>query len=182
MERSASQPWQSPFCDWLAVAVIVMAAMLAPVQVWSQQFSIEHKSDSLSVLKLQCGNHIATWELPYPVFRFETADVNGDGSVDAVVGVYKSSRFFPNPSRRVFIFKNFDGDIRPLWLSSRLGGELYDFTVVDGNIRAIEVMTCGGDYVINDYAWQGFGMGHVKQVAAFNNLDQCYNFLNILPL
>lgn len=146
----------------------------------AQHFDITQESDSLWVISLydNCNNLTDTWQLNYPVYRFATADINGDGSTDAVVGVYKASRFFKTPSRRVFIFKNFYGDIRPLWLGSRLGGELIDFTVVGNKIRAIEAAK--DLFVVSDYVWRGFGMGFEKKIASCNTIDECYNFLSLI--
>ena len=78
------------------------------------------------------------WKLPYPVYQFQTGDVNGDGSEDAMVGVIKSTRFYPEKARRLFIFKQVNGKPRALWMGSKLGGILEDFRFVDGKIRALE--------------------------------------------
>lgn len=148
-------------------------------KVGAQHFDITQKSDSLWIISLynDSGQITGTWQLDYPVYRFATADINDDGSVDAVVGVYKASRFFKTPSRRVFIFKNFDGDIRPLWLGSRLGGELIDFTVIGNKVRAIEV--ANDKYVVSDYVWRGFGLGFETKIASCDTIDECYIFFNI---
>ena len=158
-------------------AIMAIAMFFCCVQAQAQQFQLDRLDDSTAVLRLISDNGTCSdsWQLPYPVYRFATADINGDGSTDAVVGVFKSSRYFPEPSRRVFIFKNFNGDVRPLWLGSRLGGELIDFDIVDGKLRAIE-KTDGG-YVVSDYVWQGFGMGFDTLIAHCDSLDKCYTFL-----
>lgn len=106
------------------------------------------------------------WRLPYPVYRFETGDVDGDGREDAIVGVVKGTRYYPERGRRLFIFKQVDNSrhsdgpkkVRPLWLGSCLGGRLEDFhCVADGHIRSLET-TDNGQYVVADYRWGGFGM------------------------
>ena len=50
-------------------------------------FTLRKAHDSLYFLN--------DWRLPYPVYQFQTGDVNGDGSTDAMVGVIKSTRFYP---------------------------------------------------------------------------------------
>ena len=169
--------WQSTSSACIIGTLVVIAMFFYTVHASAQQFKLDYNTDSTAVLRLvnDSGSCTSTWQLPYPVYRFATADINGDGSTDAVVGVFKSSRYFPEPSRRVFIFKNFDGDVRPLWLGSRLGGELIDFGIVDGKLRAIE-KTDGG-YVVSDYVWQGFGMGFDTLIAHCDSLDKCYTFL-----
>lgn len=123
------------------------------------------------------------WRLPYPVYQFQTGDVDGDGSEDAMVGVVKGTRFYPEKARRLFIFKQIDGHkptgeackkARPLWLGSKLGGILEDFRFIApaettkntsdsansdrrGLIRALE-STTDSLYVVSDYVWSGFGM------------------------
>ena len=97
------------------------------------------------------------WRLPYPVYQFQTGDVNGDGSEDAMVGVIKSTRFYPEKARRLFIFKQVNGKPRALWMGSKLGGILEDFRFVDGKIRALE-STTDSLYMVSDYKWDRFGM------------------------
>ena len=50
-----------------------------------QGFTLRKEHDSLYWLN--------DWRLPYPVYQFQTGDVDGDGRVDAMVGVVKSTRF-----------------------------------------------------------------------------------------
>ena len=93
----------------------------------AQTFGLDVKSDSLALLTLTDGASTDTWRLPYPTYAFATADVDGDGLVDALVGVIKPTRFDPRNAPRLFVFRNVHGRIRPLWLGSRLCGELHNF-------------------------------------------------------
>lgn len=116
----------------------------------AQDFNLRKEHDSLYWLN--------DWRLPYPVYQFQTGDVDGDGSEDAMVGVIKSTRFYPEKGRRLFIFKKVGNKkVRPLWLGSKLGGTLVDFKFVDGKIRALE-STSTGLFVVTEYKWGGFGM------------------------
>ena len=116
----------------------------------AQDFNLRKEHDSLYWLN--------DWRLPYPVYQFQTGDVDGDGSEDAMVGVIKSTRFYPEKGRRLFIFKKVGNKkVRPLWLGSKLGGTLVDFRFVDGKIRALE-STSNGLFVVTEYKWGGFGM------------------------
>ena len=112
-------------------------------------FTLRKAHDSLYFLN--------DWRLPYPVYQFQTGDVNGDGSEDAMVGVIKSTRFYPEKARRLFIFKQVNGKARALWMGSKLGGILEDFRFVDGKIRALE-STTDSLFVVSDYKWDRFGM------------------------
>ena len=124
-------------------------AQVSEPAIGQQPFELRKEHDSLY--------WIGDWRLPYPVYQFQTGDVNGDGSEDAMVGVIKGTRFYPEKARRLFIFKQVNGKVRPLWLGSKLGGILEDFRFVDGRIRALE-STTDSLYVVSDYKWGGFGM------------------------
>ena len=115
----------------------------------AQNFELSRANDSLYWLN--------GWRLPYPVYQYQTGDVVGDGRTDAIVGVVKGTRFYPEKARRIFIFKDVNGKARPLWLGSKLGGELEDFRYADGKIRAL-ARTVDGQYVVSDYSWGGFGL------------------------
>lgn len=116
--------------------------------------------------------------LNYPVYRFCTGDVDGDGSTDALVGVIKKTRFHQEEGRRIFIFKQVDGKVRPLWLGSRLGAELVDFRFVDGCIRALE--TDGkGKYAVIDYQWKDFGPAFKRFIVKNTNQKNAIKQFNL---
>lgn len=112
-------------------------------------FTLRKEHDSLYWLN--------DWKLPYPVYQYQTGDVDGDGHIDAIVGVIKSTRYYPEKARRIFIFKEINKKARPMWLGSKLGGILEDFRFVNGKIRALE-STTDSLYAVSDYVWGGFGM------------------------
>ena len=138
--------------------IIIVASLFCCLPLQAQTFSVETKSDSLSYLVLNTDSTTDRWQLPYPVYQFQTGDVDGDGSIDAMVGVVKKTRFHRELGRRLFIFKNYRGKVRPLWMGSKLGGELVDFRFLEGGlIRALETGT-NHLYAITDYRWEEFGM------------------------
>ncbi len=138
--------------------IIIVASLFCCLPTQAQTFSVETKSDSLSYLVLTIDSTTDRWQLPYPVYQFQTGDVDGDGSIDAMVGVVKKTRFHRALGRRLFIFKNYRGKVRPLWMGSKLGGELVDFLFLEGGlIRALETGT-NHLYAITDYRWEEFGM------------------------
>lgn len=134
----------------LALVGIICTCQAQTSELYQEQgFTLRKQHDSLFFLN--------DWRLPYPVYRFQTGDVDGDGNKDAMVGVIKGTRFYPEKGRRLFIFKQLNGKARPLWLGSKLGGILEDFRYVDGKIRALE-STTDSLYVVSDYKWDSFGM------------------------
>ena len=170
--------------------------------VESQGYELRKEHDSLYWLRATGGRKADEWRLPYPVYQFQTGDVDGDGSIDAMVGVIKKTRFYPL-GKRLFIFKQIDAKagvrrqegrirppltpptqegklpqepshatasmhrrklVRPMWLGSKLGGNLEDFRYVApadgdslGRIRALE-STTDSLFAVSDYKWSGFGM------------------------
>ena len=135
--------------------LIAIVLWLAATTATAQTLELRREHDSLY--------WVNDWRLPYPVYQFQTGDVDGDGREDAMVGVVKGTRFYPEPARRLFIFKAVNGKARPLWLGSKLGGTLQDFRFRDGRIRALET-TDDSLWVISDYRWGGFGMAFERFV------------------
>ena len=110
---------------------------------------------------------VSTWPLPYPVYHFECADIDGDGIIDIAVGVEKATRFDTLVRKRLFLFKLVDGYIRPLWLGSRLPQPLVGFTLdretVPALVRTIE-QEQDGSFLVAEYRWKGFGLGFIRYI------------------
>ena len=123
----------------------------------AQTFTLQRQTDSLYVLTLTTDSTRNQWQLPYPVYRMETGDVDGNGTIEALVGVIKPTRFYPEMGRRLFIFKNYEGLVRPMWLGSKLGGTLQDFHFRNGCVRSLET-NAKGEYTVVEYRWSGFGV------------------------
>ena len=102
--------------DMTELIISLMICGVPDVPLWG----IEGAA-SIHYLILTTDSTCDRWALPYPVYRLETGDVDGDGNTDALVGVIKGTRFHPEKGRRLFIFKNHHGLVRPLWLGSKLG-------------------------------------------------------------
>ena len=127
------------------------------------------------------------WPLPYPVYRFQTGDINGDGRTDVLVGVIKSTRYDPQVARRLFIFKVYkDRYIRPLWMGSRLSRPLVDFRFVhiDGQPRVltIERDTTPERYLMAVYRWRSFGLDFVAYHARGLPFDEARQRLEDWPI
>ena len=133
-----------------------------------------------SRLVLQNDSITHTWDLNYPVYQFQTGDINGDGLDEAIVGVIKTTRFDPTIQRRMFIFKNYHGLIRPLWMGSRLGHTLVDFAIVDNCIRAID-RNDQGQYAVNEYLYGAFGPTFYQNIATNVSETEARLILNTTP-
>jgi hypothetical protein len=145
---------------WQRMGLSVVIGLMTLV-CQAQTFSLMQKSDSLYLLTLTTDSTSHQWPLPYPVYRMETGDVDGNGTVEALVGVIKPTRFYPEKGRRLFIFKNYKGLIRPMWLGSKLGGKLQDFYFIDGRVRSLETNS-KEQYTVAEYRWDDFGMAFVR--------------------
>ncbi len=138
--------------------------MLLGLAMWlgtlaqAQTFSLQVENDSLAYLVLRTDSTTDRWRLAFPVYQICTGDVDGDGQEDALVGVVKSTRFDKKTARRLFIFKNHKGHIRPLWMGSQLGGILHDFKIVNGRVFTLQATT-DGQYVVLEHVWRKFGLG-----------------------
>ena len=159
--------------SWL----LTIGCWLFAANAFGQKFTLEQENDTLSFLTLKTDSTSDQWRLPYPVYQFCTGDVDGDGSIDAIVGVVKSTRYYKEKGRRLFIFKNYKGFVRPLWLGSKLGGILKDFRFKDGLIRSLECTT-DGKYVVAEYRWAHFGMGFERFLAKNVTREEAIDIFN----
>ena len=148
----------------MVIIITNFSLLITNCHVGAQSFSLETKSDSLSLLTLTTDSAVSRWRLPYTVYQFCTGDVDGDGSTDALVGVEKATRYYPY-GRRLFVFKNYKGHVRPLWMGSKLGGNLQDFRFVDGHVRSLETTADGTYYAVAEYEWSGFGFRFLRFLA-----------------
>lgn len=123
--------------------------------------------DSLSYIRYERqGKELSSWRLPYPVYRFDWGDVNADGVPEIAVGVIKPTRFFPEPDKRLFLFKLYQGKhIRPLWLGSHLAYPLEDFSIERDSVPAlIHTIERQNDTTLVQgfYRQQGFGVKFLR--------------------
>lgn len=133
-----------------------MMVCLAGLSARGQTFALQRQADSLSLLTLQSREGHDVWRLPYPTYAFATGDVDGDGRCDALVGVVKPTRYDRRMARRLFVFHETHGRVRPLWLGSRLSAELYDFTFADGRVITLE-QERDSSWFVAAYQWDHFG-------------------------
>ena len=151
------------------ITIFLLALWLLPGKCGAQAFTLKKEHDSLYWLN--------DWRLPYPVYQCQTGDVDGDGREDAMVGVIKATRFYPEKARRLFIFKEVNGKARPMWLGSKLGGILEDFRFTDGRIRALE-STTDSLYVVSDYRWADFGMTFDHHITEPTNKETAIKYFS----
>lgn len=132
--------------------------------------------DSLSFIRYERqGKELSSWRLPYPVYRFDWGDVNTDGVPEIAVGVTKSTRFFPHPDKRLFLFKLYQGKhIRPLWLGSHVAYRLDDFSIERDSVPAlIHTIEHQNDSTVIHafYRQQGFGIKFLRSTPCSDKIN-----------
>ncbi|MCX6558323.1 MAG: hypothetical protein NTW95_12980, partial [Candidatus Aminicenantes bacterium] len=65
-------------------------------------------------------------------WKILVCELDGDPEPEIAVGMYKATRFFPEPANRLFIFDWNGRFIFPKWLGSRLTSPLEDFAFIRG--------------------------------------------------
>ena len=159
------------------VAIISLFCCLFCTGLSAQTFSLKQINDTCSVLVLTTDSMSDEWMLTYPVYQFRVGDVDGDGVEEALVGVVKSTRFYPEKGNRLFVFKNRDGRVRPLWMGSRLGEELVDYCVANGKLLSIE-RCWNGQYNLDVWEWSRFGPRFSRYIltnATLEEVNQTFN-------
>ena len=88
------------------------------------------------------------------------ADIDGDGRLDLLVLVYKTTRYDPRPGWRPFVYTLQDGQWAPKWLGSRVGRPLEEAALMrtPAGVRLLTIERCGSSQtVLTLYHWRGFG-------------------------
>lgn len=107
-------------------------------------------------------------------WKLTTADVDGDGVREIIVGVHKSTRFFPQPHNCLFVY-GWDGtQAFPKWLGSSLSKPFSDFAFANldddkaEELVSLETLRDGKRCVVV-YSWIGFGFGSDYQRGAWKS-------------
>ena len=142
--------------------------------------SLKKNATDSYVLVADLNGRIETWKIPYPVYQFESGDLDGDHSDDILVGVIKITRFDSICRKRLFIFRLTEGRIRPLWLGSRVGQPLEMFHLCRSD-SLLTVLTIekerDGKYLVAQYKWKGFGLSFIKYISREITKNQAYKLL-----
>jgi len=147
---------------------------------------LDRVSDTLNIIRVETLKdgklmHASAYPLPYPVYRFDVGDVTGNGIPDIAVGVVKSTKFDPKLAKRPFLFKiNDEGDVRKLWLGSRVSQPLEDFAISKNSTPA-KVLTIererSGKFLVAIYRYRGFGLEHNGYVKREISAEEAYELL-----
>ena len=94
-------------------------------------------------------------------WKILACELDGDPLPEIAVGVYKSTRFFPDPDNRLFIYDWTGKFLSPKWLGSRLALPFVDFAFIRGNDSTDRLVALehwhGKEFFLRMYKWNGFG-------------------------
>lgn len=102
------------------------------------------------------------------------ADVDGDGKREIVLGVYKSTRYFPKPHNCLYVYGWDSKQVFPKWRGSALARPFTDFRLADidtdreAELISLETMR-DGTHRVAVYSWIGFGFGFDWQSTAWKS-------------
>ena len=94
--------------------------------------------------------------------KVQIGDVNGDGVKEIALCVYKTTYFHPVMAKRPFFYDLVNGELKPVWLGSRLSHPFLDYILVDidddgeDELISIDVLE-NNHYSLYAYKWKGFG-------------------------
>jgi len=143
---------------------------------------LEKKSTSSFILHAETFVHThkiksSTFTLPYPIYHFETGDIDNNGIPDIAIGVIKPTYYDSVSRKRPFFFKISQGYIRPLWQGSRLAHPLENFrikhTKTTNYLQSIE-MERDGTFMVAKYVWNGFGFRFITYLCRNKNRNEAY--------
>ena len=119
--------------------------------------------------------------LPWPIYQFQSGDIDADNITDLFVGVIKACPYDPVVRRRLFVYEVIDGDLRAKWLGTHVSYDLKDFrTIAIDNktyIRTIEQDESGIFHIVT-YAWAAFGPRLINNQEGGNNHEEAYRIYN----
>lgn len=150
------------------------------------QISLVQLSDTHNYIKVETFKSSkliasSTWQLNYPVYRFDVGDVTGDSIPEIAVGVIKTTRFDRNRAKRLFLFSITDeNDVRPLWLGSRVAQPLEDFVLTKSGMPE-KVLTIererSGKFLVAAYRYHGFGLEFCEYIKREVSKKEAYKII-----
>jgi len=117
-------------------------------------------------------------------WKIAACELDGDPLPEIAVGVYKSTRFFPDPDNRLFIYDWTGKFLSPKWLGSRLALPFLDFVFIhDGDstdrLVALEHLH-ETEFFLRIYKWNGFGFTSESEPIQVKSREEGLRALQLL--
>lgn len=110
-------------------------------------------------------------------WKIDTGDIDGDGSREISIGVYKETIFHPVMAKRPFIYSFKEDSLLAKWRGSRLARPFIDYTFYDidddniDEIISIEILE-NQKMLINSYKWIGFGIEGFMESKEYDSITE----------
>ena len=147
----------------------MLLAILLAIEIRGEPYSVELRTSrpQTCLLSNQATKSWAFAPKRLNPWQLRAGDIDGNGKMDFMVGVFKSTNLIKEPHRTIFFYE-FNGEaVVPKWKASTLGRDLVDFNfaLLEGpRVISIE-KDLDGNQVLAEWRWQGFGLRKVADLA-----------------
>lgn len=166
----------------LLLSFFVILASMLPVQAQYTGKMVQKDSCEYMLQVVLKDSSLCYQRLPYRVFKFEQADINGDGCDDFVVGVIKKTILDSALRKRINIWRIENKNIVPLWLGSKMSHTLVDFEVKrigsESRIFTVE-LDCHDLFLVAEYKWHSFGLKFIRYLSREISFEQAKLLMNL---
>ncbi len=129
-------------------------------------------------LRVSRGGRILWEAVPasWKPWKLMIADVDGDGKREMIVGVFKSTKFFPRPHNCLFVYGWSGKKGYPKWLGSSLARPFTDFAFARlGDFPGDELVaierTLDGKRALAVYHWNSFGFTKFREFGPWEEAE-----------
>ncbi|MEM9023636.1 MAG: hypothetical protein AAGB22_07830 [Bacteroidota bacterium] len=123
--------------------------------------------------------------MSFPVVDHRLADITGNGRLELVLMVEKSTAYDPVVRKRVFLYHLQQNRLKPLWLSSRLHQPLEALAIIPvpsgkALVRTVE-HEANGNFRVSEYTWRQFGLEWLRDRGTDLSLNAAQKLLHHVP-
>lgn len=151
--------------------------------------NIELDSSKQFALRVSRGGMLLWQAVPvsWKPWKLMIADVDGDGKREMIVGLFKSTKFFPRPHNCLFVYGWSGEKGFPKWLGSSLARPFTDFGFARaGDFPGDELVaverTLDGKRALAIYHWNSFGFTKFREFGPWKSAELVRIEENMLDL
>lgn len=100
-------------------------------------------------------------------WQIRAGDLDGNGKMDFMLGVFKGTNLIKTPHRTIFIYEFTGEEVKPKWKGSTIGRDFIDFNFaqLEGPRMIIVEIDLDGRHVLSEWKWAGFGIRKLSELA-----------------